>query len=87
MKRSPNRVRSRSRSPNRLSPSHNNQQSSSSLQRDYNRPSRNQNTFHNRRDNRQRSNQNDHRGGGGGGDRFNQQVNLYSDRELGLKYR
>lgn len=82
MKRSPNRSRSRSRSPNRLSPSHNNQQSS---QRDYNRSFRNNNNFHNRRDNNNRhrsNNQNDHRG-----DRFNQQVNLYSDRELGLKYR
>lgn len=89
--RSPNRSRSRSRSPNRLSPSHDNQQSSS--KREYHRPPRSTSgyNFHDRRTNRNRSNYSsnnigsDHRGGTG--DRLSQTVNLYSDRELGLKYR
>ncbi|CAF3509045.1 unnamed protein product [Adineta steineri] len=95
--RSPHHSRSRSRSPNRLSPSHNNQQSSS--HRDYNRnSSRNMNghRFNDRRNDRYRSNNNNNNNGngnehfhnsGGGGDRLSQAVNLYSDRELGLKYR
>ncbi|CAF3325134.1 unnamed protein product [Rotaria socialis] len=90
--RSPGRSRSRSRSPNRLSPSHNNQQSS---QRNYYRSSSKNNSsfnFHDRRNNRYPSNHsnnnngNDHRNNNGG-DRLSQAVNLYSDRELGLKYR
>ncbi|CAF5205726.1 unnamed protein product, partial [Rotaria magnacalcarata] len=86
---SPGRSRSRSRSPNRLSPSHNNQQSS---QRNYYRSSSKNNSsfnFHDRRNNRYPSNNNngnDHRNNNGG-DRLSQAVNLYSDRELGLKYR
>ncbi|CAF1262566.1 unnamed protein product [Adineta ricciae] len=78
---SPDRSRSRSRSPNRLSPSHNSRSSSRN---------NNGHHFHDRRNNRYRSNHNngnDYRGGGGGADRLGQTVNLYSDRELGLKYR
>ncbi|CAF4994367.1 unnamed protein product [Rotaria socialis] len=92
--KSPNRLRShsRSRSPVRLSPSHNNQQLSTS--RDYHRStSRNNNEhdFHARKNNHYRSsysnpnNTNDHRNTDY--DQFNQTINLYSDRELGLKYR
>ncbi|CAF4388415.1 unnamed protein product [Rotaria sp. Silwood2] len=92
--KSPNRLRShsRSRSPIRLSPSHNNQQLSTP--RDYHRStSRNNNEhdFHDRKNNHYRSsysnpnNTNDHRNTDC--DQFNQTVNLYSDRELGLKYR
>ncbi|CAF3344389.1 unnamed protein product [Rotaria sp. Silwood1] len=92
--RSPDRrSRSRSRSPNRLSPSHNNQQASS--QRHYHRSSSRSNNsfnFHDRRNNRYQSshssnnnNSYDHRSNTG--DRLSQTVNLYSDRELGLKYR
>ncbi|CAF0731430.1 unnamed protein product [Rotaria sordida] len=90
--RSPDRSRSRSRSPNRLSPSHNNQQSSS--QRHYYRSSSRNNSsynFQDRRNNRYQSshsnNNNSHDHRSNTGDRFSQAVNLYSDRELGLKYR
>ena len=88
--RSPGRSRSRSRSPNRLSSSNDGQQ------RDYNRSSssrnNNGNRFDDRRNNRNRSNNfNNYNGddqrGGGNNDRLSQAVNLYSDRELGLKYR
>ncbi|CAF4482450.1 unnamed protein product [Rotaria socialis] len=69
--KSPNRLRShsRSRSPVRLSPSHNNQQKNNHYRSSYSNP----------------NNTNDHRNTDY--DQFNQTINLYSDRELGLKYR
>ena len=92
--RSPVQSRSRSRSPHRLSSADNDTQPSP---RYSNRtPSRshnnnNANRFDDRRNNRYRStNSNNFHGNNfrnSGNDRLEDTVNLYSDRELGLKYR